>query len=516
MTRGDINRNICSRCLTIAAVCLFAWFLNEAPSFLNGYWVRILNLVAVNGILGLSLNLVYGVTGMFSLGHAGFMAIGAYVSAILILPAAQKQAMWILDPILPWLLNVNAPFLLSILAAGLAAAFFGWLVALPVLSLGGDYLGIATLGFAEIIRILITNLTPLTNGSLGLKGIPPHTTLWMSWGCLAAVLVCTVSMLNSGTGGAMRAVRDDEAAARMMGINTFRMRVLAFTLGCFGAGLGGALMGNLITTIDPRMFMITQTYNVLMIVVIGGLGSVTGSIVGAALVTVMLEWLRFVENPIVVGSLHIPGIPGMRMVIFSILLIAVIIFRREGIMGMREFSWSWFFPRRRRKEAEGGGGSFALTYRAPAPLPKGGPLLEVRDLTLRFGGLTAVDGLSLDVEEGAIAGLIGPNGAGKTSAFNAISGFYRPASGSVRFMGRDITGRPPHEVCREGISRTFQNIRLFANKTALQNVMVGAWVRRRTYWWMSILPFVFTDVIREETGVRQCAQELLGRLGLAS
>ena len=206
----------------------------------------------------------------------------------------------------------------------------------------------------------------------------------------------------------------------------------------------------------------------------------------------------------------------MRMVIFSVLLIAVIIFRREGILGMREFSWSWFFPRRRRKEAEGGGGSFALTYRAPAPLPKGGPLLEVRDLTLRFGGLTAVDGLSLDVEEGAIAGLIGPNGAGKTSAFNAISGFYRPASGSVRFMGRDITGRPPHEVCREGIPRTFQNIRLFANETALQNVMVGAWVRRRTYWWMSLLPFVFTDVIREETGVRQCAQELLGRLGLAS
>ena len=516
MTRGDINRNICSRGLTIVAACLFAWFLNEAPSFLNGYWVRILNLVAVNGILGLSLNLVYGVTGMFSLGHAGFMAIGAYVSAILILPAAQKQAMWILDPILPWLLNVNAPFLISILAAGLAAAFFGWLVALPVLSLGGDYLGIATLGFAEIIRILITNLTPLTNGSLGLKGIPPHTTLWMSWGCLAAVLVCTVSMLNSGTGGAMRAVRDDDAAARMMGIDTFRMRVLAFTLGCFGAGLGGALMGNLITTIDPRMFMITQTYNVLMIVVIGGLGSVTGSIVGAALVTVMLEWLRFVENPIVVGSLHIPGIPGMRMVIFSILLIAVIIFRREGIMGMREFSWSWFFPRRRRKEAEGAGGSFALTYRAPAPLSGGGPLLEVRDLTLRFGGLTAVDGLSLNVEEGAIAGLIGPNGAGKTSAFNAISGFYRPASGSVRFMGRDITGRPPHKVCREGISRTFQNIRLFANETALQNVMVGAWVRRRTYWWMSLLPFVFTDVVREETGVRQCARELLGRLGLAS
>ena len=109
-----------------------------------------------------------------------------------------------------WLLNLQAPFLVSLLAAGLIAAFFGWLIALPVLRLGGDYLGIATLGFAEIIRILITNLTPLTNDSLGLKGIPPHTTLWMSWGCLAAVLVCTVSMLNSGTGGAMRALLRSE------------------------------------------------------------------------------------------------------------------------------------------------------------------------------------------------------------------------------------------------------------------------------------------------------------------
>jgi branched-chain amino acid transport system permease protein len=329
--------------MTVAALLLCAAFLWWAERYLDGYKIRIINLIAINAILGLSLNLIYGMAGMFSLGHAGFMAIGAYVSALLIITPDQKIAMWILDPIAPWLLDVQAPFLISLVIAGLAAALFGWLIALPVLRLGGDYLGIATLGFSEIIRILITNLTPITNGPLGLKGIPSHASLWMSYGCLLVFLVCMARVMRSNFGNVIRAVRDDEIAAKTMGVNTYSTRVLAFTMGCFGGGVGGALMGNLITTIDPKMFMITQTYSLLMIVVVGGLGSMTGSIVGSVLVTTMLEWLRFVENPITIGSISIPGIPGMRMVIFSVLLIAIIIFRREGIMGMNEFSWDGFF-----------------------------------------------------------------------------------------------------------------------------------------------------------------------------
>jgi branched-chain amino acid transport system permease protein len=335
--------------LTMLSIALLAAFLWWAPEHLDGYKIRIINLIAINAVLGLSLNLIYGMAGMFSLGHAGFMAIGAYVSALLILSPEQKTMMWILDPIAPWLLNIHAPFLISLFAAGLVAAFFGWLVSIPVLRLGGDYLGIATLGFSEIIRIIITNATPVTNGPLGLKGIPPYTDLWMSYGCLVVIAVCMARLMNSNFGNVLRAVRDDEIAAKTMGIDTFNTRVLAFTLGCFGGGVGGALMGNLITTIDPKMFMITQTYSLLMIVVIGGLGSITGSIVGSILVTTMLEWLRFVENPITLGSIYIPGIPGMRMVIFSVLLIAVIIFRREGIMGMREFSWGWLLRDKKRQ-----------------------------------------------------------------------------------------------------------------------------------------------------------------------
>ncbi|MDR1650300.1 MAG: branched-chain amino acid ABC transporter permease [Synergistaceae bacterium] len=338
-------KKVRNRFLTVLAIISFAVFLQQAPNLLDGYKIRIMNMIAINAILGLSLNLIYGMAGMFSLGHAGFMAVGAYVSALLILTPAQKTAMWILDPIAPWLLGVHAPFLISILAAGLAAAFFGWLISMPVLRLGGDYLGIATLGFSEILRILITNLTPITNGPLGLKGIPAHTNLRVSYGILLVTLFCTVRLMKSNFGNVIKAVRDDETAARTMGINTFQTRVLAFTIGCFGAGVGGALMGNIITTIDPRMFTINQTYNTLMIVVIGGLGSITGSVVGSVLVTVMLEWLRFVENPIMIGStqLFLSGKPGMRMVIFSLLLIGVIIFRREGVMGMKEFSWDRLF-----------------------------------------------------------------------------------------------------------------------------------------------------------------------------
>jgi len=484
--------------LTIISVILFAVFLEKAPDFLNGYWQRILNLIAINAILALSLNLIYGITGMFSLGHAGFMAIGAYVSALLVLSPAQKSAMWILEDIYPFLLNVNAPFVVSLILAGLAAAFFGLLVALPVLRLGGDYLGIATLGFAEIIRILITNMAPLTNGSLGLKGIPAYTTLFMSWGCLGIVLLCTVCMLRSNFGGVLRAVRDDEVAAKMMGINTFKIKVLAFTLGCFGGGLGGALMGNLITTIDPKMFMITQTYNILMIIVVGGLGSVTGSIIGSFLVTTMLEWLRFVENPITIFNINIPGIPGMRMVIFSLLLIMVIIFRREGIMGMREFSWDIFFPKRKIKDFES----------------KTETVLELQDVKLKFGGLSAIENLNMKIKHWEIVGLIGPNGAGKTSAFNVISGFYKPTSGTIKFLGKSIGGLSPDKVCRAGMSRTFQNIRLFGNETVLQNVMIGSRIRQKYHWWMSLLPFIFTDVIKEDAEVRAQAMNLLDQLGL--
>ncbi|MCR4817560.1 MAG: ABC transporter ATP-binding protein [Fretibacterium sp.] len=171
---------------------------------------------------------------------------------------------------------------------------------------------------------------------------------------------------------------------------------------------------------------------------------------------------------------------------------------------MREFSWDWFFPRPRAKKK-------AAEEAAEVCFDN---VLELQDVCLRFGGLSAVDKLSMAIREGEIVGLIGPNGAGKTSVFNVISGFYKPTSGEVRFLGRPLSGLSPETVCRAGISRTFQNIRLFGTETVLQNVMVAQWVRQRTPWWMTLLPFLFSDVVREDSAARTRAMMLLEQLGL--
>lgn len=333
-----------------ALVGAAAVLLALAERFLDGYSIQILNLVAINILLALSLNLIYGFTGMFSLGHAGFMAIGAYVCAILILTPDQKATLFLLEPAYPWIEAAHAPFLVAVTAGGLAAAAAAALVGIPLLRLGDDYLGIATLGFAEIVRVLATNLPRITNGALGFKGIPAHANLWWNYGWCLLGLVVMVRLLASPTGHCLKAIRDDEIAARAMGVDAFRLKVLSFTLGAFFAGVGGGLLASLLTTIDPKMFLFTMTFNVLMMVVMGGLGSVTGSVIAGAAVTVILEWLRFVENPITLGSLTLPGIPGMRMVVFSLLLIAVILFRREGLMGTREITWERLaaWVRRRR------------------------------------------------------------------------------------------------------------------------------------------------------------------------
>jgi branched-chain amino acid transport system permease protein len=332
--------------LNIVAVAVLGLFLWWAEGSLDGYKIQILNLIAVNIILALSLNLIYGFTGMFSLGHAGFMAIGAYVCSILILTPDQKDTMYILGGAYEWVQNAQAPFLAAVVAGGLVAAVFGFIVGFPLLRLGDDYLGIATLGFAEIVRVVATNVSGVTNGSLGLKGIPDHANLWWNFGWCLVTLYVIVRLLKCNTGSVLKAIRDDEIAAKAMGVNVFRYKLLSFTVGSFFAGVGGALLASLVTTIDPKMFLFTLTFNVLMIVVTGGLGSLTGSVLAGVGITVLLEWLRVVENPISLGSFEVAGIPGMRMVVFSLALIVIILFRREGLMGMREFSWARLLRRK--------------------------------------------------------------------------------------------------------------------------------------------------------------------------
>lgn len=342
-----------STLLSILVMLLGGLLLWHADAFLGDYQIYIVKLIFINAILALSLNLIYGFTGMFSLGHAGFMAIGAYVAALCVLTPEQKEMMWILEPIMPPFDQLFTPFWIAVLSGGLVSAVVALFIALPVLRLGDDYLGIATLGFAEIIRVLLTNMTPITNGALGIKGIPEHATPVTCYIWMLITLIVLARLLFGNFGNVLRCIRDNEIAADVMGINVFRYKVLSFCLGAFFAGVGGALLGSHLSTIDPKMFNFLLTFNVLMFVVAGGLGSLTGSLLGAGIITVLLEWLRILEEPMTIGSLEIPGVPGMRMVVFSLALLGIILFRREGIMGTRELTWGKLAARFRR-HPEGG------------------------------------------------------------------------------------------------------------------------------------------------------------------
>jgi len=325
---------------TITAIIVLFIFVYFGNKYLDSYLLRILNLCAIYTVLGLSMNLINGFTGLFSLGHAGFMAVGAYTTAMLTMPIATKQMNFFLAPLVSPLDKIVWPFLPSLLLAGVLAAFVAFLIGAPVLRLKGDYLAIATLGFSEIIRVIFTNTQSITNGALGLKSIPATTNLWWSFGTAVITIFIMVSLINSSYGRAFKAIREDEIAAESMGISLFKHKVLSFAIGAFFAGIGGGLLGNLMGTIDPLMFRFFMTYNILLIIVLGGMGSITGTIVSAFIITIAQEVLRFLDEPIIP---NIPALPGLRMVVFSILLMLVVLFFRQGIMGTREFSWDKLF-----------------------------------------------------------------------------------------------------------------------------------------------------------------------------
>ncbi|MDN5277264.1 MAG: branched-chain amino acid transport system permease protein [Clostridiales bacterium] len=280
-------------------------------NIINDYLQATLTTICINIILAVSLNLITGFTGQFSLGHAGFMSIGAYTCALLILK----------DPTMP-------NFLLGTLLGALLAALVGFLVGLPTLRLRGDYLAIATLGMAEIIRIMFINMDKITNGPRGLSGIPR----FVNWTWLFIFTVGTVllirNFLRSSHGRACIAIREDEIAAETMGINTTWYKVLAFVIGAFCAGIAGALYASYFYFIKPDLFGFLKSVDILVMVVLGGLGSISGSILAAILLAVISTLLQSFSE--------------IRMILYALILIVIMIFRPQGLLGSKEISLSVF------------------------------------------------------------------------------------------------------------------------------------------------------------------------------
>lgn len=280
----------------------------------NPYITQIVVLIAINMILSWSLNLISGVTGQFSLGHAGFMAIGGYVSAFL----SVKYGTILGENIY----SQYALFIIFILGGGLSAAIFGFLIGMPSLRLKGDYLAIVTLGFAEIIRVVLLNMD-IVGGARGYSGIPERVNFFWAYFAALVTLGVLFRLTHSMKGKAFMAVRDDEIAASSVGIPTTKIKVTAFVIGAFFAGIGGGLFAHFLAYLNPASFTFVKSVEIVVMVVCGGLGSFSGSLIASIILTSLPELLRFLND--------------YRMVIYSLLLIVMMILRPKGLMGMKEF-----------------------------------------------------------------------------------------------------------------------------------------------------------------------------------
>ena len=343
--------------LAVVVLIYVAGFIVEQTCGSKSMAVTVLQKGAVYALIAVSMNLLNGFTGLFSLGQAGFMLIGAYSYAILTIPMTKRAAVYQYYD--GGIVHFTIGMIPALLIAGVVAALFAALIGMPVLRLKGDYLAIATLGFAEIIRAFIQwdAIGPLTNGSNLLKTYPtlktamPGNTVLFTFIVVGICIGLILLLINSTYGRAFKAIRDDEIAAEAMGINLFHHKQMAFVISCFFAGIGGALLAMYQGTLQANGFKSAMTYEILLIVVIGGLGSVSGSIIASFLFIACSEWwLRFLDAETVIGDFKVPLLaPGFRMVAFSVVIMVVVLFFRKGIMGDREL---WDLGSRRK--AKGG------------------------------------------------------------------------------------------------------------------------------------------------------------------
>ena len=438
-----------------AAVVVFLALVAGAPMFAPPFWVTLGNYIGLYSIAALGLVLLTGVAGQTSFGQAAFVGLGAYASAWLTTSYGSS----------PWVA----------LAAGLA---FTALVALALgfitLRMRGHYLPLATIAWGISLYFLFGNLEFL-GGHTGMTGIPAiaigglelksERSIWyLIWGTTLASLWATNNLLDSRPGRAIRSLRGGYEMAEAFGVDGARLKIVVFIYAALLAAVSGWLYVHLQRFVNPTPFSIIAGIEYLFMAVVGGAGSVWGAVVGAALITVLKQVLQDVL-PQLLGRTG-----NFEMVVFGVLLIVLLQRARDGV-------WPWL--ERLLPKAP----PAPVRDAAPlAPRDRGaasGPLLEVNAARKTFGGLVAVNDLSFRIEAGEIVGLIGPNGAGKSTTFALISGALALTSGDIRFRGASIGSRPPHEIARRGIGRTFQHVKLIPAMSVLDNVALGAYLRGR-------------------------------------
>ncbi|MDB5618987.1 branched-chain amino acid ABC transporter ATP-binding protein/permease [Tardiphaga sp.] len=423
-----------------AAIVVFA----AATMRFDGYVLNILMQATTFAVAVFGLTVVLGLCGQINLAQAAFFGFGAYVVGI-------------------GTTDYQLSFWLCLVAGALLALAAGALLGMSTLKLGGHYLAMVTISFQQIVTLVMINAIWLTHGPDGVSRIGRPALLQSQQSflafCVAALAVIGYlvwHLPDTRLGRAMRAVRDNELAAGVVGVDVVRVKVAAFALSALLGGIGGGLFAGGFAYVSPDQFSFAESIVFLTMALLGGVASPIGAAIGTGLLILIPEWLRFLKS-----------VPGLYLAIYGLSVILIIRYMPDGIWGFVTAGLDRF---RRKVKMPAAGLPLVL-----APAMTGGEMvLEVTGLAKHFGGLKAVDNVDIAVRRGGVHALIGPNGSGKTTTLNVLSGLYNATAGKVMLDGTDVTTMPPHLRAAAGLGRTFQNIRLFRSMTALENVIIGA------------------------------------------
>ncbi len=479
----------------IAALLLFPIGID------NPYYIHLLETIMIYAIVLFGLDIVVGYTGQVSLGHAGLFGLGAYTAGVLVM-------------------KLTAPIWITIPAAVLFTAGFGALLALPALRVSGPYLAMVTLAFGTIIQILINEMSFLTEGPMGIKLNKPtlfghrldeREYYWLVAVLMVLALIVVHRILRSHLGRAFEALRGSPVASDCMGVSVYRYKVYAFVISAGFAGLAGSLYAYSEQYISPNSYNFELTVLFLLAVIMGGRKSRIGSLVGATIIVLLpkllddIDLFRYVSVGLalivaavavvairrgkatpahmaipVVGTIALAGLSfwlqtmtDWRLSIFGVITLFVVYYLQDGIVGFVRDALNLKRPKARSDITGAARITLVDAVRNAATGNGNAEVLNASGVLMQFGGLKALNNVDLSIKRGTIHGLIGPNGSGKSTMMNVLTGIYVPTAGAIYFAGRSLVGRTSSDIALSGIARTFQNVQLFGEMTAQQNVQVG-------------------------------------------
>ena len=484
----------------------------------------------------LALFVFYGNSGVAFFGQPAFMALGAYVGVLVTLDSNVKAFML---PNLPaWLAQLQLEPMWGVLAAAIGSGVFAFFIGIPLMRLDGFAAAISTLCLLIVMQSVFIAAKDFTAGTATLYGIPSYAGIWVTFGWTAIGIVVARIFRDSVAGLELRASREEQAAAQSVGVNIYLRRLFSWVLCGFMSGAAGYLSVCYLGIINPGLFYLHLTFTIVAMLIVGGLTTVTGAVIGSLLISTVVEVLRHLETGLNIGPVKIPDMFGLTTFGIGLAIIVVMFWRRDGLvpfLELDELLANWRQKRagikkdfravespddrgqlRNLQQAANNSGFTAHTDN----LAEG---LVAENVSKDFGGLRAIHEISIYLNHGEILGLIGPNGAGKTTLLNIIAGVEPATSGNILMDGKDITGWPAYRIARQRIGRTFQNVRLFPNLTVLENVVVGATASKFEFmsgppekWaWELICDFHLDDYADRMAGTLAYGQERIVEIARA-